>query len=326
VSALDRDLMRTPFDNFIQTDAAINPGNSGGPLIDCAGDVIGIDTALYSNNKMLGSIGLGFALPSNLANFVSNRLLHPQNDNPSWFGLRLQDLTQSIATVFHRPNTDGAIITGTDPGSPAASSDLAPGDIITAVDGHEWHDSRAVLRALTIKQAGDPAVLSVWRRGHMSNLTLRGQAWPHLAMLRGEVLASAASIERAEAEGIGLHLTAITPTERQRLGLGDQSGILIDEVLPGSQADSVGLKSGDVIERVGTQPTTSVSALNDELRYGSNVPGDLVALLVRSKTSTRWVTIYVGRVNVASLMVEPSQLQTPMPAAASAGVEGSNQR
>src|SRR5919199_1287856 len=109
--------MRSPFDNLIQTDAAINPGNSGGPLLDCSGDLVGINTALVSNNKVLGSIGIGFALPSNVVSFVTGRLLHPETDTPDWFGLHLQDVTPPIAMVFARPDVGGAIVTGTEPNS-----------------------------------------------------------------------------------------------------------------------------------------------------------------------------------------------------------------
>lgn len=102
VSALDRDLKQTPFDDFIQTDASINPGNSGGPLLDCAGNIIGIDTALVSNNKVPGSIGIGFALPSNDVKFVAAKLLHPETASPNWIGLRLQ-----VPRCRWRPFSDG---------------------------------------------------------------------------------------------------------------------------------------------------------------------------------------------------------------------------
>ena len=100
ISALNRDLMRTPFDDFIQTDASINPGNSGGPLLDCAGNMIGVNTALLSNNKLLGSIGLGFALPANDARFVASKLRDPENAMPNWIGLHLQDLTAELAMTL----------------------------------------------------------------------------------------------------------------------------------------------------------------------------------------------------------------------------------
>ncbi len=158
VSGLNRDLMRTPLDDFIQTDATLNPGNSGGPLLNCQGDMIGVNTALLSNNSLLGSIGLGFALPSNDAKFVAGRL-RSLDAVPDWVGLHLQDLGAQLATSFGRPNMQGAIVTGVDPGSPAALASLRPGDIITAADGQDMPDSRAVLRAVIegAAKSGDDA-------------------------------------------------------------------------------------------------------------------------------------------------------------------------
>jgi serine protease Do len=111
VSGLDRNLMRTPFDDYIQTDATINPGNSGGPLIDCAGNIIGINTVLISNSKTLGSIGLGFALPSNDIRFATDRLRGQAPTEPNWIGVHLQDLTARLAEVFGRPAVTGGIVT-----------------------------------------------------------------------------------------------------------------------------------------------------------------------------------------------------------------------
>ncbi len=181
VSAVNRDLMRTPFDDFIQTDASINPGNSGGPLLDCAGKVIGIDTALVSNNPVLGSIGLGFAMPANDVTFILGMLRQPAVFTaPNWVGLHLQDLTVQLATIFGRPSVDGAIVTSIDPDSPAAEASLAPGDIITGALGADQPDSRAILRATLMVPSGDPIPLTVWQHGQTSNVTLRGRPWPHI--------------------------------------------------------------------------------------------------------------------------------------------------
>ena len=174
ISGQNRDLMRTPFDDYLQTDASINPGNSGGPLFDCSGQVIGVDTYLLSNNSQLGSIGLGFALPSNDVSFIVGKLLNPDYAAPNWIGLRLQDLTEELATVFGRPNVNGAIVTGVDPNSPAADASIGAGDIITALDGQTQLDSRAVQRDIIQVASGEPIVLTVWRDGHPMNVTLRG--------------------------------------------------------------------------------------------------------------------------------------------------------
>jgi len=147
VSALNRDLMRSPFDDYIQTDASINPGNSGGPLLNCAGEMVGVNTALLSNNKTLGSIGLGFAMPSHDAKIVASMLSHPETDRLGWIGLHLQDLKHGLARNFGYANgVAGAIVTYVDPNSPAGQANLWPGDIIMAVNGQALPDARAILR------------------------------------------------------------------------------------------------------------------------------------------------------------------------------------
>ncbi len=307
ISGQNRNLMRTPFDDYLQTDASINPGNSGGPLFDCSGQVIGVDTYLLSNNSQLGSIGLGFALPSNDVSFIVGKLLNPDYAAPNWIGLRLQDLTEELATVFGRPNVNGAIVTGVDPNSPAADASIGAGDIITALDGQTQLDSRAVQRDIIQVASGEPIVLSVWRDGHPMNVTLRGKPWPHMMALRGEVLASAASIAQAEDAGLGLHVTNITDEDRKRYDLANANGVLIDNVVPGSQAETMKFHAGDVIEQIGTQKAPTLAQVTSKLMIGGGTPGDLVALLVRDQLGSKWKTLWVGRLDpkdvVADLMV-----------------------
>jgi serine protease Do len=305
ISGLDRNLMRSAFDDFIQTDASINPGNSGGPLLDCAGEIVGIDSVLVSNNKVLGSIGLGFALPSNDVQFVARKLRDPQTSTATWVGLHLQDLTARLATVFGRPDINGAIVTGTDPDSPAAHASLAAGDVITGADGHELPDARAILRFVLAQPLDAPISFTVWRHGRMSEVTLRTQPWPHIMALRSDVLASPEDVARATQEGIGLHLTAITEANRKRFGLTVDQGDLIDQVIPGSQADESDLKTGDVIVQVDDHPAPAPEVLSAQLRYGADATTDLVALLVHRAADTRWVTLYVGRVDLTALLTAP---------------------
>ena len=139
VSALNRDLQDTPFDSYIQTDAAINHGNSGGPLINQAGEVVGIDTALYNPDQKGGFIGIGFAIPSSTAKFVVGRLLDPSHPKPAWLGVTLDDMTQELAKALGLPQSTGAIISEVDPTGPGGPS-LRPGDVLEALDGVRLND------------------------------------------------------------------------------------------------------------------------------------------------------------------------------------------
>jgi serine protease Do len=305
VSAVNRDLMRTPFDDFIQTDASINPGNSGGPLLDCAGKVIGLNTALMSNNSVLGSIGLGFAMPANDVTFVLGMLRQPVFTAPNWVGLHLQDLTVQLATIFGRPSVD--------PDSPAAGVSLAPGDIITGALGEDRPDSRAILRATLMVSSGDPIPLTVWRHGQMRDVTLRGQPWPHMMALRSEVLANPNDIARAEAIGVGLHVTGITEADREHYGLENTSGVLIDQVAPGSQAETTNMRVGDVIQQIGELSLPTPEEVSARLTPGKSGSGGLVALLVQGKSGPQWTTLWVGQIDAGGLVAGPVQPAGPGP-------------
>lgn len=304
VSARGRNLMSSPFDDYIQTDASINPGNSGGPLLDCSGRMVGINTALLSNSKVLGSIGIGFALPSDEAQYVAMHLVNPHAPTPNWIGLHLQTLTARLATIFGRPNTSGAIVTGVDPDSPAAQAGIRSGDIIAGADGQVLDSAAAVLSYVVTRPHTQPISLLVWRDREMQEVVLRGKPWPDLTALRSDVLASAANVAAAQAAGLGLQVAPKVTTERTDSG--PVTGVRVAAVTGGSQAYAVGLRPGDLIERVDGRPADSPDDVMHELARGSPSDGDLVALLVHGKTDTRWVTLYVGRVFVSGLLARPA--------------------
>jgi len=323
VSAVNRNLMKTPVDDFIQTDASINPGNSGGPLLDCSGEVVGINTALLSNNSVLGSIGIGFALPSNCAAILQGYLLDPNHVGLNWAGLELQDLTPGLAQSFGGTFTSGAIVTGMEKDGPAAKASLEPGDIITAVDRRPMYDARAVQRAIVLKRPGQPVQLTVWSDGQTRDVTVRGEPWPDMMALRTEVLASTAGLQNAEAAGAGMHLANITPEDRERYRLSDASGVLIDQVSAGSEAESLGLQVGDVIRMVGGHPATAPDVVSSRLDHPDTATGDLVPLLVQSKSVKRWVAVFVGRINVADLVARVPEAKSA--AAPAMGIRGLTQ-
>ncbi len=294
VSAVNRNLMRTPFDDYIQTDAAINPGNSGGPLLDCSGKVVGINTALLSNNPAQGSIGLGFSLPSNGAKLVIKALQDPKAV-PNWIGVQLQDMNARLASSFKRPNGSGAIVTGVEPGSPAALAPLVPGDIITSVGGEEEPDARAVQRAIVMAQPGQPVMLSVWHRGQTQEIAVKGEPWPNFKQLQSDVVPDQAQVARAFAYGLGLHVIAIADADRLRFGLGNVQGVLIDRVDPGTQAAEFGVQPGDVIQQIGNELCSTPEQAMTQLAYGKPDTNDTLAILVRRPSGPQWISAWVGR-------------------------------
>jgi serine protease Do len=165
VSALNRDLQDTPFDSYIQTDAALNHGNSGGPLIDRDGAVVGIDTYLYNPEKAGGFIGIGFAIPADAAKFVVSRLLDPNKPEPGWLGVTLQDLTPELSDALRVHGAKGAIIAVVQPGGPASKAELRPGDVLSAIGAARQTDARAFMRAIVRTPVGQVVELTFWRGG-----------------------------------------------------------------------------------------------------------------------------------------------------------------
>ncbi|MEW6314077.1 MAG: Do family serine endopeptidase [Pseudomonadota bacterium] len=162
ISALGRShLGINTFENFIQTDAAINPGNSGGALVDAAGNLIGINTAIYSRSG--GSQGIGFAIPASLAKQVMEQIIQHGSVTRGWIGVEVQDLTPELASSFRLPNTNGTLIAGVLRGGPAYSAGIKPGDVLLAVNGKTVTDSSSMLTLIAALQPGKDATLTILR-------------------------------------------------------------------------------------------------------------------------------------------------------------------
>jgi len=151
------------FENYIQTDAAINPGNSGGALVDTSGNLVGINTAIYSRNG--GSMGIGFAIPVSLAKEVMDQIIATGTVTRGWIGVEMQELTPELAESFKLDSTDGTLIAGVIRNSPAEQAGIRPGDILTAVEGKHVTDSSSMLNLIAALQPGKRAVLTVVRNG-----------------------------------------------------------------------------------------------------------------------------------------------------------------
>ena len=173
VSAMGRDHVGiNTFENFIQTDAAINPGNSGGALIDTRGNLIGINTAIFSNNG--GSMGIGFAIPVNLAKQVMESILKNGSVTRGWIGVEPQNLSKDLAESLGLPsNTEGVLLSGVLEGGPAARGGVKPGDVLTAVNGDKTKDVKQLLNQIAQIGPGNEATVSILRKGKELVLTIQ---------------------------------------------------------------------------------------------------------------------------------------------------------
>jgi len=267
VSAKGRAIGNGPYDQFIQTDAPINPGNSGGPLFNQRGEVIGINTAIFSQSG--GNIGIGFAIPIDVAKQLVPQLETEGHVTRGWLGVSIQKLTPELADSLGINEAQGALVAGVTPGSPAAKAGVKTGDVITTYDDKKVgeHGLPSLVAATPV---GATVPLQVLRDGGVKTLSVT------VAKLADE------EVRDAEAPGKGkwgLALRELTPEERAERGLEDGQGVLVTAIEPGSPAEEAGLHAGDVVLQANRKPVGSVEALRQEV--GKVEEGKHLLLLVR---------------------------------------------
>jgi serine protease Do len=280
VSATGRTIGAGPYDDFIQTDASINPGNSGGPLVNAKGEVIGVNTMIASENG--GSVGIGFAIPTNLVKPVITQLAQNGHVVRGWLGVSIQPVTKDLATSFGLPNTTGALVGSVSDNSPASKAGLKSGDVITRYDGkavERWSD---LPRAVAETPLNRDVPIEVMRDGKKVALTAK------IARLEEEDKRAEATTEQS-ATKLGLAGRSLTPQLARQLGVAETKGVVVEQVEDGGRAANAGIVSGDVIVEVDRQPVAGVEALEQALkRHAKNTP---VLLLVHREGRALYVTV-----------------------------------
>ena len=271
VSAKGRVIGAGPYDNFIQTDASINPGNSGGPLINADGEVIGVNSAIFSQSG--GNVGIGFAIPIDLAKKVADQLRKNGRVVRGWLGVRVQDVTATLATSLGlaRNPAETALVTEVAEKSPAAEAGVKTGDIVVEFNGKPVPKSHEF-----------PGVIADTPPGHKVTLKIFREKKEQLVSIRiGELTDESDVNQQAEAKDaeLGLRVQRITPDAARRLGLTSAKGVLVVEVQPGSPADQVGIEPADVIREVNQRPVSNVKEFERATRLGRR--GDRILLLVQ---------------------------------------------
>ena len=292
VSALNRNLGDTPFDRYIQTDAAVNRGNSGGPLVNLNGEVVGVATAIYNTDPAGGFIGISFAIPANGAQLVVSRLLDPSHPKAGWLGAKLQDITPELAEALNLPGTRGAIIAAVDPGGPADHAALVAGDLLMRINDDTPGDSRAFMRVVVSIPVGQPARLTIWRAGKEQEVVATVGEWPNRTSSSATPAARVARTTIQQPPDLGLTLAPLTIAARKRYGLDPKlTGILVIAVEKDCEASHLGVVPGDVITMVQDLPTASLAAVNRVLAMAYEQHRRFIALLLRGKGGTRWVSL-----------------------------------
>jgi serine protease Do len=292
ISAKDRGGMGRQFQRFLQTDAAINPGNSGGPLVDMAGQVIGINTAILTGGR--GYEGVGFAMPSNTAISVYDQIVKSGRVTRGSIGVSFQEeLGTNQITLKSLGAPYGVVIEAVEPGSPAEKAGLKGGDVITSVNGAPVKNGNDLVNPIASAPIGSKVKINYYRDKQQKEATAtvedRTHVFPNTA---GRV--SNTPDEAAPAE-FGLHVESLTPEKAQRVGVEGQKGVLVSEVEPASFADDIQFVPGDVISEVNGQPVASVDDYRkavSKLKAGENV----VFKVLRHSPTDRVMTVFLAGV------------------------------
>jgi serine protease Do len=259
VSARGRDIGAGPYDEFIQVDAPINQGNSGGPLFTQDGKVIGMNTAILSPSG--GSIGIGFAIPSDMIRTVTAQLEKTGHVTRGYIGVEAQQVSETVAKAMHLgAGNSGALIAGVQPDAPASHAGIQPGDVITAVNGQQVKNPRDLAVDVAAVQPGGEAKLDVQHNGEAKTVSVK------VGQLPNEQVATNEGQEHSQ-QRFGLALGPLSPDLLNQLDVPDGThGAVVREVQPGSPADAAGIQAGDVIVGVGDKQVESPSQAASAIR------------------------------------------------------------
>ncbi|MDA0704398.1 MAG: DegQ family serine endoprotease [Proteobacteria bacterium] len=281
VSARSRDIRSGPYDDFIQTDASINRGNSGGPMFDMDGKVVGVNTAIYSPSG--GSVGIGFAVPSNQVSSVVMQLKEYGRTRRGWLGVHIQTVTTEIAEGLGLDSVRGALVASVNQDSPAAKAGIEQGDVILKFDGNEIVRMRELAPAVAATEIGKKVEVVVWRKGAEKALkVVLGE------LEENEKVASASPAPESaqqpsemRIDALGVTLAALTDELRTRFELGDSAaGVVVVDVAPEGPAAENGLRVGDVVTEVGQERVTSPSEIARKVEQAKAAGRSSVLLLV----------------------------------------------
>jgi serine protease Do len=290
ISATARDIHSSPYDDYLQTDASINRGNSGGPMFNLEGQVIGINTVIYSPSG--GSIGIGFALPSTIARPIIEQLKTQGRVERGWIGARIQPMNADLAESVQLDRSGGAMIATIDPDSPAAAAKLEPGDVILAYDEHAIEKSRDLPRLVAATPPGKQVTLAIWRDGKERTVELK------VAVLDPDRKPPQPPQPPqpkppATVDVFGLKLAKITPDLRKQFALPEwANGVVITEVPQGGAAAAQGLRPGDLLLAIGRTPIANPQQVPALAAAAKKAKQKMVLMRVEGRQgSTRFVAL-----------------------------------
>jgi serine protease Do len=291
VSARGRNIGQGSYDDFIQTDAAINRGNSGGPLFNMAGQVVGINTAIYSPSG--GSIGIGFSIPSNLARNVVTQLRETGKVRRGWLGVNIQGVTDEVAeAVGLRGGARGALVARAQEGGPAAAAGLRNGDVVLRFNGQEVREMRNLPRIVADTPVGRTVPIVVWRDGQEVTLQVTVGELPAEQQAAADPRQPAPQRRAAEVAGLGMRVAPLSAETREQFGLrAEQRGVVITEVTPDGPAAERELRAGDVILEVQQERVNTPQELSARIEVLRRQNRATALFLIEGQNGQRFVPL-----------------------------------
>ncbi|HXN43569.1 MAG TPA: Do family serine endopeptidase [Xanthobacteraceae bacterium] len=285
VSARGRDIGAGPYDDFIQIDAPVNKGNSGGPSFDVNGNVIGVNTAIFSPSG--GSVGIGFAIPSDTVKTVIAQLEKSGKVTRGWIGVQIQQVTPDIAESLGLKNAEGALVAEPQADSPAAKAAIQSGDVITAVDGRPVKNARELARKIGSMAPGTSVKLGIWRKGEEKQLTLTLGELPNTRQARAKT-----EPDETNPGNVGRLGLSLAPAANVA-GAGS-TGVVVTQVDPDGPAAERGLRTGDVILDVGGKTVSTPADVRNALQEAHRQGKHTILMRVKSGDQTKFVALPVG--------------------------------
>jgi serine protease Do len=295
LSARAREINAGPYDDFLQTDASINRGNSGGPMFNTNGEVIGINTAIFSPSG--GSIGIGFAIPSNLARPVIDQLKQFGHPRRGWLGVNIQSVSDEIAESLGLDKPKGALIASTQDGGPAQVAGIQPGDVVLSFDGKDVADMRHLPRIVAETPIDKTVKVKVWRKRKELTLDVKvGELKDSDDQATATPKQSAQPPAGTAVATLGLSVANLSPELRERYGLSDDtSGVVVTDVAADGPAAEKGMRAGDVIVELAQEEVKSTAEISAKLDAAKKDGRKSILLLVDRQGDLRFYALKIAK-------------------------------
>jgi serine protease Do len=293
ISARGRNIQAGPYDDFIQTDASINKGNSGGPLFNLEGEVIGINTAIYSPSG--GSVGIGFSVPTNIAKAVIADLKKYGRTRRGWLGVRIQTVSDEIAENLGLDSARGALVTSVAETGPAEEAGIEKGDVVLKFNNKDVEEMRKLPLIVAETEVGQSVPVEVWRKGKIKKLSVKvGEL--EVAEKNGDVAQPRVEKTSAGVDELGMSLSSLSDDVRARFKVSqDAKGVIILDVKDNGPAAEKGIRAGELIVEVSQKEVTSPQDIVDAVKKAKKDDQKSVLLLIDGEEGLRFVAVKIDK-------------------------------